>query len=218
MQSLISGIYWIRNKQNNKIYIGSSKNIRKRFLEHKWALKNNKHLNNRLQNSFNKYGLDSFEFLIILKCHPDMLIWYEQQFLDQCKPDYNIAPNAYSVLGRKHTDKTKKLLSEKIGKINRMDYRIEQTILSNKLRKGSRNLGVALANKNRTWSQDSVNKRTNSIAKYYDIILIHKSGEIVRGIKNLAKFCDERGLERSGMYRLINDELKKSQGWSKCSL
>ena len=56
------GIYKITNNINNKFYIGSSKNITKRFKEHKWRLKNNKHPNNKLQNSWNKYGEENFKF------------------------------------------------------------------------------------------------------------------------------------------------------------
>ena len=38
-----SGIYKIENIINNKIYIGSSKNIIKRFNQHKYELRNYNH-------------------------------------------------------------------------------------------------------------------------------------------------------------------------------
>jgi group I intron endonuclease len=59
------GIYRIINKTNNKIYIGSSVNILSRFSKHKSLLKHNKHDNDYLQNSYNKYGLENFLFEII---------------------------------------------------------------------------------------------------------------------------------------------------------
>lgn len=59
------GIYIIINKINNKFYIGSSSNIRKRLLYHFSKLRNNKHSNNHLQTSFNKYLEHSFDFDII---------------------------------------------------------------------------------------------------------------------------------------------------------
>lgn len=55
-----SGIYCILNIQNNKKYIGSSINIWQRLQKHFSLLRNNKHENIILQNSFNKNGEDSF--------------------------------------------------------------------------------------------------------------------------------------------------------------
>ncbi len=61
----ISGIYRIVNIKNNKIYIGSSKNINKRKYEHFNLLSKNSHDNDYLQKSYNKYGKNSFKFEVI---------------------------------------------------------------------------------------------------------------------------------------------------------
>ena len=45
----ITGIYMIRCKINNKIYIGRSKNIKDRWKQHKKELRNNKHCNKNIQ-------------------------------------------------------------------------------------------------------------------------------------------------------------------------
>ena len=59
-------IYCIRNKINDKKYIGqTSWNINKRISKHKGQLINNKHYNKNLQEDFNKYGMDNFEFFIL---------------------------------------------------------------------------------------------------------------------------------------------------------
>lgn len=60
-----SGIYYIINKINNKKYIGSSKNIEKRFRRHLFELNTGTHHNIILQRSFDKHGVDNFDFLII---------------------------------------------------------------------------------------------------------------------------------------------------------
>jgi group I intron endonuclease len=60
------GIYCIRNLFNNKVYIGKSKNIYKRIHQHLYALKNNKKDENPyLQNAWNKYGEDAFEYFVL---------------------------------------------------------------------------------------------------------------------------------------------------------
>lgn len=68
------GIYMIKNKINNKMYIGKSKNIEYRFYNghRKFLIKNN-HANKHLQRSWNKYGEENFEFSIIEKCKEDCL-------------------------------------------------------------------------------------------------------------------------------------------------
>lgn len=59
---MIGYIYQIKNLQNNKIYIGKTINIVNRRNEHFNDLKTNTHVNKRLQNDYNKYGKDNFEF------------------------------------------------------------------------------------------------------------------------------------------------------------
>lgn len=59
------GIYYIKNLINNKIYIGQSVDITKRFNTHKHRLRNNFHENTHLQSSFNNYGEENFEFGLI---------------------------------------------------------------------------------------------------------------------------------------------------------
>lgn len=62
------GIYMIKNIVDNKVYIGRSKSINLRFSSHKSNLRKNKHINKHLQNAWNKYGEDNFEFSVIEIC------------------------------------------------------------------------------------------------------------------------------------------------------
>lgn len=64
----MGGIYAIKNTINGKVYIGSAKNFKKRWKRHRSQLKNNKHHSIKLQRSYNKYGKDSFEFIILEEC------------------------------------------------------------------------------------------------------------------------------------------------------
>lgn len=86
------GIYKITNKTNGKFYIGSSKNISKRFREHKLDLKKNKHKNKKLQNAFNKYGEENFIFEILEECNLENLLVLENKYYQELKPFYNLCP------------------------------------------------------------------------------------------------------------------------------
>lgn len=61
------GIYKIECLANGKIYIGQSVDIRCRANEHRRALEKKAHNNDILQNSYNKYGKESFRFSLVEK-------------------------------------------------------------------------------------------------------------------------------------------------------
>lgn len=63
----------ILNKCNGKTYVGQSKDVYKRKKQHNNLLKQNKHQNKHLQNSYNKYGASAFEFYILEHCSKDNL-------------------------------------------------------------------------------------------------------------------------------------------------
>jgi len=116
----ISGIYKIQSKiKPEKIYIGSSQDINKRWKGHLIYLKENKHHNRKLQNHFNKYGESDLSFSILLGCPEKDLIKIEQYFLDSYKPWFNILLCAGSPRGHrwKHSIKARQKMSiAKIGK------------------------------------------------------------------------------------------------------
>jgi group I intron endonuclease len=85
------GIYKIVCTENNKIYIGQSKNIQKRWTQHKNELTNNKHGNHDLQNDFNKFGELAFKFDIVHLGELETLDMLERFYIDKYKDrSYNI--------------------------------------------------------------------------------------------------------------------------------
>lgn len=118
---IICGIYAIKNIKNNKIYIGKTINAIKRFASHKTLLKNNKHFNICLQNSYNKHGIEYFEYCILEECSKNLLSKKEQYWIDENDKTKlfnhvvyveNLTNDRNPFFGKKHTEKTKKHLSK----------------------------------------------------------------------------------------------------------
>lgn len=81
----ICGIYMIKNKINNKFYIGQSIDIEERWKQHIREFKGNYHNNIYLQNAWNKYGQDNFEFSILEECCETSLDEKEIYWIDYYK-------------------------------------------------------------------------------------------------------------------------------------
>lgn len=107
------GVYVILNTENENIYIGSSRNIKNRFREHKNNLRNNKHCNSHLQNAWNKYGEKAFSFYII-EHHVciENIVKRENKLIKLFNPAYNIIKvNDDSKFF--HSVETRRIMSEK---------------------------------------------------------------------------------------------------------
>lgn len=108
-----SGIYFIK-RIGGKIYIGSSKNVNNRLSQHFSKLNKNKHGNQKLQNSYNKYGRDVFKTGVLEFCEIDRLVKREQFYIDSYDKEelFNIRLIAESNLGVRHSIETRAKWSE----------------------------------------------------------------------------------------------------------
>ena len=119
----------ITNKINDKKYIGSSRNISQRKRSHLHKLRHGKHENAHLQNAFNKYGEEDFEFSIIEECLKEHLAKTEKGNIEKWETlsrdkGYNISPDInnkevsqetkdkLSVLAKNRSPEHRKKLSE----------------------------------------------------------------------------------------------------------
>jgi group I intron endonuclease len=113
--STTSGVYKITLKEDGRIYIGSSADI---YLRWKW------HKNSQVQligKMIQKYGKDAFIFEIVeeVSATKAKLEEREQYYLDTLQPfpwnknrGFNLSPTAYTCLGVKRSEETKKKMRE----------------------------------------------------------------------------------------------------------
>jgi group I intron endonuclease len=114
---MVIGIYKIINTYNGNYYVGSSKDIDRRWNEHLKKLKSGNHQNILLQRAWNKYGENNFKFKVIENCDLNVLLERENFYLSK-NPKYNIARVAKggdTISNNPNRD----LIIEKISKIFR---------------------------------------------------------------------------------------------------
>lgn len=143
-------IYKIRNIVNNKCYVGSAVNYRKRKNKHISELERGIHHCEHLQRAWIKYGRDQFVFEIIEKVElKSRLILREQYWIDfySFKNIYNSCPVAYSRLGYVMPEEIKR----KISKANKGHKLSEETKKK-----------ISDANKGRKHSEQSKKKMSES--------------------------------------------------------
>ena len=109
-----SGIYQIVNTVNNKRYIGSAVNLKKRENEHFAHLRRGVHHSPYLQRSYDLHGRDAFVFEILMYTPRDWCIEIEQIMLDALHPEYNLSIKAGSRLGAPQPESMAKAQSERM--------------------------------------------------------------------------------------------------------
>ncbi len=137
-----SGIYKIINKINGKYYVGSSNDIdgfHGRWYEHINDLRSNRHDNDHLQKSWNKYGADAFKFVIVEKVLPRQLLATEQIYLNIASSEkdrtYNLnflSTGGGGFTGHKHTIESKLKTSQKLKGIPKGNRGIKRPQISGK--------------------------------------------------------------------------------------
>lgn len=104
---MTTGIYKITNLKNNKVYIGQSIEIERRWDKHRCYYKNEKNHRYKLYRAMSKYGLENFTFEIIEECLVDELNEREKywiQYYDSYNNGYNMTIGGSDLIGA--NDKT----------------------------------------------------------------------------------------------------------------
>lgn len=86
-----TGIYFIKNRIDDKRYIGRTINFDKRYRKssNDWT----RHHNTRLRNAAKKYGNENFDYILVEECDEEIIIEREQWYLDNTRSElkYNIS-------------------------------------------------------------------------------------------------------------------------------
>ena len=116
-QSDKSGVYCLINNINGHAYVGSSINITSRMRSYlnNTFLKSKQNINMPITKALLIYEQWNFTLLILEYVKPESLAIRETFYITSLTPYYNVLKQGYSSLGYKHTEETKKLLSE-LGK------------------------------------------------------------------------------------------------------
>lgn len=174
-------IYRIQNLKTGDFYIGSAIKYDYRKWHHQHMLRQNKHHNPILQNSWNKHGENAFIFGVIEEIDdPNNLVKREQHYIDSMNPRYNICKVAGSALGVKHSyearlhmslaHKGKKLSPESIAKRTASVLGIKRSQQTkDKMSKGSKKIPICQFNLDgsfvRDWDGSAIAARELSIVQ-----------------------------------------------------
>jgi group I intron endonuclease len=200
-------IYKITNTITNKCYIGETKQTdpETRWKKHKNSIKKGIGCP-ALQDAVKKYGIDFFKFEILIICFDEDRYKYEIEYIKK----YNSkVPNGYNILdggpggsfkGKKHTEETKKRISENLKKkyvdnptlkkeiSEKNKILMNSPFIKNKIREGmlnSKTIGIKIS------QYDLDNVLINSFKSIIDAanvtqICRHSIGRVCRNKQKLA--------------------------------
>lgn len=124
--SNLSGVYMLKNKINNKKYIGSSVNLKRRLSDYLSESYLKRASSMMITKALLKHGIDNFEFHILEFCTKDELIIKELFYFELYSPEYNISKipgRPDRGLGWKHSSITIEKMREAANiRNNKQDY------------------------------------------------------------------------------------------------
>lgn len=232
VMDILCGIYKIENKVNHKIYIGQSVDIYTRWYNHKHALRNGVHYNLHLQDSWNKYGEDNFDFSIIEKCNYEDLNRLEIKYIAFYQSynslfGYNLTlggegviPNEEtrrklsevhsgennSMFGKQHTAETKEKISILLSGENNPMFGKRGELNPNYGRSltDSHKEKISFANKGRRLSEDTKIKQSSvKSGKNNPRAIPVYCIELDEVFDYIQNACDKYGISRDGIGKCI---------------
>ncbi|MFA7287344.1 MAG: NUMOD3 domain-containing DNA-binding protein [Melioribacteraceae bacterium] len=202
MKREIIGIYLIKNKINNKLYVGQSTNVKRRWKRHITTVKNK---NYPIYNSINKYGIENFDFSILEECEIVELDEREISWIQELK---TMVPNGYNLTsgggqGHFRSEETKEKIREALSGENNPMY---GKIFSEQHRER-----LSLSSKNKIVSEETKRKQSISLSGENNPMYGKTLSEETK-----KKISEALSGGNNGFYgRTHSEETKKKSGRSK---
>lgn len=208
----MKGIYYIRHIVSRKVYIGSSNNIKKRIQHHISELRKNKHKNNYLQNAYNKYGEESFEFGIVELCED--LIKNEQYWLNILPNLYNINPRADRLIRTPEIIEAHRVEMKKWWEENREDM-MGRTPW-NKGKKLSRKHVEKLRNAKRVFTEKGKQKKRNKIRERLPEVSAYLNGTYIDTFRSAPDCAEDPRIDTTydAIRKCLRRDIKHRKGYT----
>ena len=208
------GVYRIYNKVNGKFYIGSSLNVPNRITVHFSLLRNNRHYNKKLQNAWNKYGEENFDYEV-LRMVKDIseINQYEQTYIDKLKPEYNILPKAYTTLGYKMTEEQRINNQKRI----QQEWDSGKRVASDKNRQAAQLVGIGnTGRKHGKYSKERVAKTSGNnspVAKLTESDVMYIKALLDSGDFTHKEIAKRYNVSRTCITSINNNKTWVGAGW-----
>ena len=214
------GIYIIKNNIDDRVYIGSSINLKKRFYAHINSLRNKNHHNTKLQNFVNKYGLNVLLFEIICNCSKHELIKLEQFYIDKFNAyikGFNCSPTAGNILNFKMSNESKMKISKALKKHKRTEEHCKSLSNAQKNKpklflRGLKRTPEQIKN----ISQGQLNSKKAIEAKKKNrkpIIQFTKNGSFVKNWESIKQISEELKIDASNIVKVLKNKKLSAYGF-----
>ena len=223
----LSGIYLIQNTLDSKVYVGSSIDIERRWSDHKNLLSRSKHHSKHLQNAWNKYGVENFEFKIIeLVNEPTILVEREQFWMDSIQSydpqlGYNASTTANIFVNSEflvaQPSKTKDWIvispqGEKIFVRNLSAFCRENGL--NRTSMVNVASGKTLTYRGWKCQYAYTPKHQDRPSKRFKNYVVTDTDGNSQKVTNLKLFCEQMGLDLAAMYSVASGNRSTYKGWT----
>lgn len=199
------GIYGIRNLVNGKIYVGkTTMNFGDRWDSHRACLRGGYHGNNYLQRSWDKYGEDNFEFIILVDCvngeDTDAVNQLEIEQIEKYRKlglSYNIHDGGAGGLfkGKHLSEETKR----KIGEKNRINMTGRKASEETK-----RKMSISQKKRYEKWTEEDRKEWGKKISASQSGLKKPKLSLVMQGNKNGAKYTLDQVNEIRRLHEVEN--------------
>lgn len=217
--------YQIKNKINQKSYTGITINLEGRWSKHKRELRSNVHHSIRLQNAWNKYGENEFDFILLETGSYNSFLQAAEREIELINMEgpltetYNMTNTISPMNNPKIAEKVKLLNQSKVEDVLQIDIETKEIIdIYPSLREAERETSIFRSNISKACNRNSISAGGYywAFACDYDefwvpklngksipIAHIDEDDEIIRVFDSAAEASRYYGLDRSNIRTSI---------------